>query len=294
MSFLNIRGENIHCKVCDANIKIEYEGGMQFTQIGDINVEIQKKLNEHFMPCNYDYDEDGYYFHSFGICKDCIEKEYKSSDEYVLLENDHIIFRYEEEIDRIKSEIEFWAFNAFKDYFKDITVDRLKDINYKEFSRISNTKTFGIKKEKRYLSQSFVKKSENSILENYRQYILNSEKYKKLYEEGKKFNRENTQKVLEWKDTKAHVYRQIDYEGLYNLNDYICAPTTVRKGTGSTQDIEFYDDPLEINAEKLNNLLEDEAKFTLENPEAIESLELRKDKILKKMIFIISKMDFWS
>ena len=59
MSFLNIRGEKIHCVDCGAVCTIEYEGGAQETQIGDFQVVEQMELSQMVMP-DYDAEQNGY------------------------------------------------------------------------------------------------------------------------------------------------------------------------------------------------------------------------------------------
>ena len=77
MSFMVVSGKQFMCSDCEKIVQIEYEGGAQMTQIGDLSVMEQIQLSEQF---GSEFDS---YLYDIGICNECFdnEKELKRSNE---------------------------------------------------------------------------------------------------------------------------------------------------------------------------------------------------------------------
>lgn len=71
MSFLLVTGKLYHCESCGAQVRVEYEGGAQLTQIGDENVFEQMELAERLGQPGDNPEREGYWLHDFMICGDC-------------------------------------------------------------------------------------------------------------------------------------------------------------------------------------------------------------------------------
>ncbi|MFA9422271.1 MAG: hypothetical protein ACERLG_01745 [Sedimentibacter sp.] len=293
MSFLNIRGKMIHCLNCDNLVTIEYVGGNVQTQIGDASVMQQRELNEEFMPADYDFKNEGYYYHDGAICKDCIKDIQQNDDNYLLVDSDYIVFHYLEAVHNIMDHISRLPYSLYSEYLNNLTENTLKQINEELFAEIINTKTFGLKKEKKRLSQMFVEKSKEEINKSYKDFIKNSNEYKQLKKEGRVLSEKYEEKVIENLDFEGPIYRKINYMDTNNLNPYIVAETTVRVPLEVIGNTEFYEEAVEINKKSVLALFKNKSKFTLNNHEARKSIDYKYKGLNKKIVNEMFKMSFW-
>lgn len=71
MSFLLVSGKIWHCDACGADLRVDYEGGAQFTQIGDEAVFEQMELAQRLGQPADDPEREGFYLHDAMVCPDC-------------------------------------------------------------------------------------------------------------------------------------------------------------------------------------------------------------------------------
>ena len=81
MSFLLVSGKQYHCSTCGAKHLVEFEGGPQYTQIGDFAVMDEKQLAQEYGQPNANPDEEGYYLYDFITCAACRANQVKDDPE---------------------------------------------------------------------------------------------------------------------------------------------------------------------------------------------------------------------
>jgi len=293
MSFLNLRGKMIHCSNCDKTATVEYEGGNRLTQIGDVNVMEQEELNKRYMPSSYDYQQEGYYFHSTAICKNCLESDSQLAKESVLLEPDYLLLTFLSETQIFTSMLSRIIDTCADEYCKDFSVDKLKRINNEGFNYISGTKTFGLKKEKKRLSTSFAYGSCVLIEKDLKKFISESDAYLNLAARVKMMHDNYTIAAMEDFDFSKNIYIRIDPTANENLNDYISTEMTVRTGAGATDCIDFYDGPVKFDEVTFWLMVDDHTKYTLDSTEAQKKIHNLEIEIIRRLEQVMWKMDFW-
>jgi hypothetical protein len=105
MSFMIVCGKLFVCNKCEKVVRVEYEGGAQFTQIGDLNVMEQEHFSEALGQLNNEPDEQGYYLYDFGLCDKCfdtkINRDYKRKSEAIFRISDELAVKRQENLDDI-------------------------------------------------------------------------------------------------------------------------------------------------------------------------------------------------
>ena len=71
MSFMTVRGKIFICSQCEKSLTIEYQGGAQMTQIGDMEVYRQQELSQQLGQLSADPEREGYYLYDIGLCAEC-------------------------------------------------------------------------------------------------------------------------------------------------------------------------------------------------------------------------------
>ena len=142
MSFLELRGEKIFCKKCGACITIEYEGGPQWTQIGDMGVWEQVELNQRMLP-GYNPEKNGYYYIRLGaVCENCKDSNIKVFDE------NYILARYLNKYCELEDLDNFLMRRIENEMRHDLTEELLQEMAPEAFEKYWSQNHFGIKKEK--------------------------------------------------------------------------------------------------------------------------------------------------
>ena len=229
----------------------------------------QKEINKELMPVDYDSENEGYYYHDSAICKDCI-KNIQQNDDYLLVDSDYLVFHYFEEEQDIMDCILNLPYSLYSEYLNNLTENTLKQINEELFTDIINTKTFGLKKEKKRLNRMLVEKSKEEINKSYKDFIENSNDYKQLIKKGQVLCEKYEEKVIESLNFEGPIYRKINYMDTNNLNPYIVAEITLRVPLEVKGNVEFYEETIEIIKKSELSLINNKSKITLNNYEAKE------------------------
>lgn len=73
MSFMLVTGKIFLCNVCQKRLKVNYEGGALYTQIGDNRIMQQQDIADSYKQPNPNPNEEGYYLYDIGLCENCWE-----------------------------------------------------------------------------------------------------------------------------------------------------------------------------------------------------------------------------
>lgn len=279
MSFLNVRGEMIHCEKCGATRLLEYAGGPQFTQIGDFGCMEQIELSKMFMP-EYNAEQEGYYYHRFGVCQKCVQKRHNAK----IFCDDYIVFQYLDKVNEFNSLKGHFEYMVVENLKKNINVRLLEEINPTAFDTFIHTKHFGIKKEKRRISEIYVNQSKKQIFEYLKRQLDSNSELNELKE-----------LVLEMEiDVKKELSKYMfSIEGFLldnvnderNLNPYICYEATTRVPAEQESTQAFYI-PIKYSKKEVEKILHNTKKFDCNIDEY--SLE----DLFRRLPQIISKIDF--
>lgn len=277
MSFLNIRGEMIHCKKCGAVCTIEYQGGPQLTQIGDFYVAEQMKLTKKFMR-KYNAEQEGYYYHRVAICQKCLEEKRRAD----LFSNNHILFKYVNEINELTDFKSGFCSGAIYDFEQNISDDLLKAVNPQEFLILKSTKHFGIKKEKRRIAEKYVENSKHDIY-NYIRERFDAE-IKPMQNEILKTENDLSM-FLRGCGQFIEGFELLDTKSERNLHPFLCYEATLRMPETEESDRDFYI-PFKYSKEEIENIVKDSKKFecTLKEDDLISLFERLPLIISKKIL----------
>ena len=309
MSNLNIRGKMIHCSKCENNVTIEFEGGKKETQVYPLGTRFQRdpgkhlilmaydydrdveqeELNQYYMPSDYDFDNEGYYYQTFATCNNCIKEKYSQFAECILIDGNQRVYGDLEEMEEIAADIQNITYSGLEEYANHLSADLLREMNEDLFNKILNTNTFGIKKEKRRLYERYFCKLHEEITKELNIFILNSEKYKELVRKSQKFSLENDKEIMEMGLKRSYIFKKIDYmqeEEYYNL---ICSDMTFRKGLGTIENIQFYEGPYKFNRKYVEDFIDDKSKFVLSEAKVGETVEELKEKFIRKISKIMNE-----
>jgi hypothetical protein len=245
-----------HCRDCGSSYTIEFEGGAKETQIGDENVFRQINLNEKFMPPTYDCKNQGYYFHEFILCEDCLKNS---------LDNQTIIYKVN---DYPPFENLFYLNNKFSELIKDIAQENIDgfiskiDLNFcqqlhpEAYKETIGQKLFKLTSHKNELTKNYIKKAKLQIGISFEDYIKSSENYLEVVKEYSYLVSpyEQESKNLLNNSVKKY-YREIDLSQTVNLNPYICYESTVRKRVVPLIKFSVFDGAYNIPTAKLKDIL---------------------------------------
>ncbi len=243
MSFLNLRGEMLHCSQCNKSFTIEYEGGAKTTQVGDENVQEQQELNERYMPQSYNAKKDGYYFHRILICEDCINS--LTDPETVIFNGilpiDYITFYSDQYRDAVEELMEF-EIDAFAARFdKDFCLQQNPDA----YEKTLGNKKFKLTCFKEELIKEYILLSKHQIVSAFQSYIKQHPSFIKLSNEYRNLTSVHEQECTDILNNRYTKYfEQITLDEKVNLNPYICSEGfTIRERIINVTPCNFYDGP---------------------------------------------------
>lgn len=247
MSYLLIRGKTLICTNCDFTLPIEYEGGAQATQIGDLNVWEQREINKKHMPADYNPDKYGYYFFVEAICGDCLQARlddktvaYDKNTSPPFDDVEHIVYRLSE---AIEEDLE----KAAAKYAKLFNADYCRQLAPEVYEKTIGQKYFKLTNKKWTLAEQYIDQAKNNIIEDFKKYLAASEvmkEYVEVYQEVYAEYEAELKELMEGGKTK--YYQQLDLTGAENLNPYICYDQTVRTQIKPDNDYAIYEGPYSI------------------------------------------------
>ncbi|MBE7031421.1 MAG: hypothetical protein E7401_00470 [Ruminococcaceae bacterium] len=278
MSFLNIRGEKIHCKKCGEVCTIEYEGGAKPTQIGDFSVIEQKRLSKKYMR-NYDAKDKGYYYHHFGICSRCISRRHRATELY-----DKQIIDYIEKVKNFAETKEWHKSETLKKFESNINEDLLRQASPTSFCVLKDTKHFGIKKEKRRIVEKYIEQAKSEIAQYLNEQLEKIPELKQAKEELFKIEKKLTFILPKCKRV-IKGYMPIDLVSERNLNPYICYEMTTRVPKEIDATRGFYK-PIKYSKEMVESIIGNNEKLNC----ALNDDDL--EYFWGKLFRVVLKLDF--
>lgn len=255
MSFLNIRGEQIHCENCGKTISVEYEGGAMPTHIGDMSVAEQTELSEQFMP-DYDAENNGYYYQRFAVCSDCVKKY----GDLKIFDDDHILFRYMDKNCELQDLKENLLSVVLKDFKKNLSEELLEKIDVDAYRELKNKKHFGIKKEKRRIAAEYISKAKRNIYTYVRQQLSAAPPLLELGDEIKGMEDAVRNLLYETRGSEIRGLIKLDMTEPRNLHPMFCYPASVRTPQRCDNDIDFFV-PFECPKSEIKKTLNNKNKF---------------------------------
>lgn len=215
MSFLNLRGEMLHCSECKKSLAIEYKE-VRRVQIGDLSVMEQIALNEEKMPKDYNAERFGYYFHYEVICNDCVPK----SDTVLKVDEENILSPI---LDKYK-----YFFSEHDKIIEKFVKHELASMDADYIKGLISSAILECKR-KNETKHELIKKRENAIMK-----IIIKRIFEKLHsiEEIRIWNEKCNQLLCELKEKAKlfsgfDLYFMIDSKTPRNLNPYIIYEATI-------------------------------------------------------------------
>ncbi|MCR4693175.1 MAG: hypothetical protein K5664_04770 [Firmicutes bacterium] len=280
MSFLNIRGEKIYCEKCGECITIEYEGGPQMTQIGDMEVYEQMEVSKELLP-DYDAEKYGYYFIRVAVCSKCKSKRKKVFDD------DYILFRYMDKYNELEEFKENMLEEMVKYIRKNLSEDMLREIDADAYEELKQKKHFGIKKEKVRIAEEYVRRAKRNIYPYMQKQFNKDERLIRLADELRQLEPEAEAEVIKYWRSGLKGYCKISITQPRNLNPYICYDATIRTPKEKTGNVDMYDD-VELDLSRIRKTIRNKNKFSYNRG-------LEKDEIsnfYKRLPNYIAKLNF--
>lgn len=259
MAFMVIRGKAYHCNSCEKEVKVEYEGGAQLTQIGDEYVKIQKELNSKYNPKGYNGEGEGYYFHIEGlICQDCFDENHRISGDINLLQENSPMDDISDIIDLYKDNLDNLIEDILPDILMDIDLKDLRYLNEKKYDNMVNSDFFKVLAKREQFIEDFVFEYSDQINEFIMEKIREHEEVLEL---NHKY-REETGKIknflLELNDKVSKgFFQERDVNEVDILNPYLANDNTTRYPVKSELEYKFYSGPYELSMTNLDELTKD-------------------------------------
>lgn len=259
MSFMVIRGKAYHCNTCEKEVKVEYQGGAQLTQIGDEYFQMQQELNKKYNNEAYEGDKEGYYFHIEGlICQECFDKSFRvKGDSNILKEQNHVA-DIGEIIDTYKEEIDNMVDDILPDILSSIEFENLRYVNEENYDEAVTSKAFQVPSKRAKLIEEFIDENSEEVndhiitkLRGHRDVMDLNNRYK---EEVLEIRRSLLKLHEEMKEGffQEHSVNEVD-----NLNPYLVNENTTKYPVESDLDYNFFSGPYELNISNLEDLTDD-------------------------------------
>ena len=270
-----VTGKIFICSECEKYITIEYEGGPLYTQIGDSSVYYQLEISEKIGQPNSKPEEEGFFLYDIGICSNCFEK----ACGHDALESNVKFFDLIDLISIKKNEY----LDQISKLILDLSAKIISNLNIKDiesaidgnFDRDFGDK-YALPSKKKKLFNAFWNKNKD----NFAQYVLTL----LLLEDNIK------QEIMKWDEfsgpviedlksilrTGHKIYTIKNTEETENLNDYICAETTVRTPVDFSIKEKFYFE-FEIEDENIDDFADIKCLISLDESCSIlirEKLEI--------------------
>lgn len=257
MSFLQIKGKVYHCSTCGHFLKVEYQGGSKYTQIGDMNVLNQMQLNQKYNP-EYDSEKYGYYFYFEDlICQDCFDKNYRKLDNINILSKDNPIDKFyylKENTDKLLKELIEDILNSL---VKNISIEDLKTINSYNYSQTILSKYFKLTFKKKQLLNDFLCKSEKEIEQYFLNIIKEDARIIKLSKDYADIISEVKPEILSIinRNKENKYYYELNSSAADNLNPYISTESSIRIPIKLEKQYNLYEGPLKLDVANIKRNL---------------------------------------
>jgi hypothetical protein len=250
MSFLYIKGKVYHCDTCGNSLKVEYQGGSKYTQIGDMNIIDQMELNQKYNSPDYDSEKYGYFFYFEDlICQDCFDKNYRKLDNINILSKDNPIDKFcylKTNTDKLLKKLIEDILNSL---VNDISIEDLKTINNYNYNQTILSKYFKLTFKKKELLNDFLCKSEKEIEQYFINMINEDARIIKLSKDYTNIISEITPEILSIinRNKENKYYYELNSSDTDNLNPYITTESSIRTPVELQKQYKLYEGPLELD-----------------------------------------------
>lgn len=282
MSFMNLRGEKVVCEKCGAYVTLEHEDGARLTQISDVAVYQQFALYRK-LASKSDDEKEGYYFILPVVCENC------KDDKLQVFDEDYILFRYKNAYCELTETEDKLLSNIQDEMWNNLSEELLREIDADAFEKLKSEKHFGIKKEKRAVSERYVTRAYDNICRYIKNRIYKDKNVQKLIAELDSMREPAERELNALSEKGLKGYRKFDTEAIRNLNPLIRGDLTMRTPESSEGEVSMYT-MVEFNLSEMQEMLKDRRFFGYDpNAEKGEETDWALEDFFKRLPVRIAK-----
>jgi len=285
MSFMLVKGKVFVCEECSRGIPVEYEGGEQWTQIGDYNIELQNRISQEigkFFP-----ELEGSYLYDFGICEGCYQQNHYlkyPEEETNIAEFLRFSSHQHMKKEKVKDSMRLLIQKITDEITRNLTIVDIETISNQQFDPYFGDKHSTLSKRKGMFKQWY----QNYIRPNINHFIINcireNEQIEMLASEfNQKIDESYTGLLTHFNNDVFIAFIPKNISDTENLNPYIQYENTVRSPVSSTPALMFYH-KVKLSATEIKNSL----KISTENLKPMmdtDILEKQFKEVLEGLVF---------
>lgn len=226
MSWLWLKGEKIHCSECESSVEIYYEDAPRFVQVGDINVVLQRQLNERYNEPGDGFDsKTAMFFHVVGICENCLQ--HMNIDLYYIPEEDINYKKILDEYELLHQSFNNSTNQIVRDFLNSIQGNLLDEIIKKSIQINPTTKNNQNKRSKQIISErkQYIVRCLSTYFEKYKEKTVLEGKFKNDFQEFQV----SIQQYFNTCSDIAVILKPYDYLNIRTLNPIISNPESRAK-----------------------------------------------------------------
>lgn len=257
MSFMLISGKIFFCNECNKTIRVEYKGGPQITQIGDLNIMNQLELSEQMKKLkqpNPHPEEQGYYLYEVGYCEKCYKKRVDSDEKDKIQE----FFKIIETLTKIRSKTITAIFKLLPEMIESaaskMTPDDMGAAIGSPFDPYLGDR-HALPAKRQRMIRAFIQDNSRSIESYLSKKVLEESSIAECIAKWEQSIEAKRNRFNLLMDQISSVYIMKKTNAVENLNDFIISDNSVRKPVFWSPNEKFYF-PSELNTDGVTDLFD--------------------------------------